>query len=119
MKFLLSSGIVLLAGMTVLAATNDVFVGRFTTEENGEFAVLTLELEGSGYAGTILMDGKATPVIAKPQRKALRGELRERDGRIYPFVARLSGIYLIMEFDDGAMIVFRRDEDDENERNER
>ena len=119
MKFLMFAGSVLLVATSALAAPADVFEGRFTTEENGEFAVLTLAVEGTSYAGSIQMDGNSTPITAKRQRQDLRGELRERDGRIYPFVARVSGSYLIMEFDDGAMIVFRRDPDDENERNER
>ncbi len=118
MKFLMFAGSVLLVVTAALAAPADVFEGRFTTEENGEFAVLTLAVEGSSYAGAILMDGNATPVTAKRQRKDLRGELRERDGKIYPFVARVAGSYLIMEFDDGAMIVFRRDQDAGEERSE-
>ena len=105
--------VVLFAGvslvvMSVTAAEIDVFEGRFTTEENGEFAVLTLAVEGSGYTGAIVLDGYSTVITAKRRGKDLQGELHERDGEIASFVARVSGVYLIMEFDDGAMIVFRR-----------
>ena len=75
--------------------------------------------EGSSYSGAILMDGHATPITAKRRSRDLRGELRERDGKIHPFVARVTGSYLIMEFDDGAMIVFRRDEAPRREEEDR
>ena len=105
--------------MSAAVATTDVFEGRFTTEENGEFAVLTLRVEGSSYAGAIVLDGRSSKVTAKRRGKGLKGELREPDGEIYSFVARVTGAYLIIEFDDGAMIVFRRDQDDQYEHNGR
>ncbi len=112
MKIVIFCGGVLLVVMSIAAATRDGFEGTFTTEERGEFAVLTLTVEGSRYSGAILLDGYSTPVTAVRRGKNLRGELLERDGNVDPFVARRSGVYLIMEFDDGAMIVFRRDPDD-------
>ncbi len=112
MKIVIFCGGVLLVVMSIAAATRDGFEGTFTTEERGEFAVLTLTVEGSRYSGAILLDGVSTPVTAIRRGKNLRGELLERDGNVDPFVARRSGVYLIMEFDDGAMIVFRRDPDD-------
>jgi len=112
MKIVIFCGGVLLAAMSIAAATSDGFEGTFTTEERGEFAVLTLTVEGSRYSGSILLDGYSTQLSAVRQGKDLRGELRERDGKVDPFVARRSGVYLIMEFADGAMIVFRRDPDD-------
>ena len=113
MKFLLFSGFVLTLVWSTVFADTDLFEGKFTTEENGEFAVLTLVLNGSDYSGSILLDGHASPITAKKRGRELRGELQERDGESYPFEARIaSGTYLIMEFDDGAMIVFRRQSDD-------
>ena len=108
----LYSGVFLLAVVTAFAAAPDDYVGRFVTNENAEIAVLTLAVDGANYSGSILLDGYSTPVTAKRRRKDLEGELHERDGRIFPFVIRATGIYLIMEFEDGAMIVFRRDEKD-------
>ncbi len=113
MKFLLFSGFVLTLAWSMAFADSDLFEGKFITEENGEFAVLTLVLDGSGYSGSILLDGHASPITAKKRGMQLRGELQERDGERYPFEARIAaGTHLIMEFDDGAMIVFRRQSDD-------
>ena len=110
MKYVSFSGSVLLLVMSTAFAAADLFAGKFTTEENGELAVLTFTLEGSSYSGTILLDGHSTPLTAKRRGRELRGEMRERDGEVYLFDVRVSGSYLIMEFDDGAMIVFRRDQ---------
>lgn len=115
MKSAIFSSYVLLGVTLTALAQSDVFEGKFITEENGEFAILTLLVEGSGYTGSILLDGYASKITAKRRSKNLRGELHERDGSVYRFVARFSGGYLIMEFDDGAMIVFDRDEDEESE----
>ncbi len=119
MKSAIFSSCVLLGWTLAAVAETDVFEGKFITEENGEFAVLTLLVEGSDYTGSILLDGYASKITAKRRREDLRGELHERDGTVYRFVARRSGNYLIMEFDDGALIVFQPDESEENKQNGR
>ena len=111
MKCVRILGCVLSLVISTTPAAADLFAGKFTTEENGEYAVLTLVPVGSGYTGSILLDGYSTTITAKRHATDLRGKMIERDGVAHPFEARITGPYLIMEFDDGAMIVFRRDQD--------
>ena len=94
------------------------FTGTFVTRENGEYAELVLNRDGREYSGAIQLGGLSSNVSstlrATKKGHDLIGELFEQDGRRYGFEARRRGDYLILEFDDGAMIVFKREQNPES-----
>jgi hypothetical protein len=109
MKMSVSAWIcLLLLWLTPAQAQDDPVVGRFSGELDGRHYQLSIDrFNTTTYDGILLVDGDRMQLDARRYGEHISGGLSSAAGQL-AFRARLEGIILIMQIEDGRRIVFRR-----------
>jgi hypothetical protein len=87
----------------------DSFTGSFSGKMEGEQYQLTIRSETTGqYAGELRVAGEAVPLNARRFGDRIAGQIgNAADG--FGFVAQIQGNGLLLQDEDGEIIVFKRD----------